>query len=609
MPRKRLIWQLFPLFVLVAAGSLVLTAFYATRTMGGIYQAQRKADLEARARLIAPIVTEAFQDDTAVELDDLCARLSEAASARVTLILPSGAVLADSDHDSETMDNHADRPEVIEALEGRIGESNRYSFTLRSDLSYVALPVTRDGKVAGVVRIAEPDPTVGAAVRTIYVEVATGIGLVVLVVIVLSLVATRSITRPVELLRRGAERFANGDLQSRLPIPNSAELGLLANTMNAMAAQLEDRIHTVERQRNELQAVLSSMVEGVIAFDSDERVISLNQAAAHMFSLSSEQAAGRVIHEVIRNVDFQRFVASILAAGEPDIGDIVMEHRGQEHLQLQGAALHDAQGNRIGGLVVLHDVTRLFRLETARRDFVSNVSHELKTPITAIKGYVETLLDGALEDPDAARKFLGIMGRQAERLTALIEDLLRLSRLEQDAEQERLPLDDGRVREVLERAICACEPAAAVKHIEVTAQCGNDVTARMNAPLLQLAVENLLENAIKYSGERTEVTVEAAVAGSEVVIAVRDQGCGIEQEHLPRIFERFYRVDKARSRKMGGTGLGLAIVKHIVRVHGGTSTVESTPGKGSTFRIHLPIEQARHERSPIMSSNGSKASL
>ncbi len=588
MPRKRLIWQLFPLFVLVAAGSLVLAAFYATHTMTRIYQAQRNADLEARARLIAPIVRKALQTGSTEDLEPLCKRLSEAASARVTVILPSGKVLADSDHDVETMDNHADRPEVVEALRGEVGGSTRYSHTLRTDLSYVAMPIHRDGAITGIVRIAVPEPSIGSAVRTISMEVATGIGLVVLVVTALSLIATRSVTRPVELLRRGAERFAKGDLEARLAIPNTAELGLLANTMNTMATQLEDRIHAVERQRNELQAVLSSMVEGVVAFDSNERVISVNQAAADIFTISREHALGRVIHEVFRDVDLQRFVASILETGEAQLGSIVLEHRGEEHLRLQGAALHDAQGNRIGGLVVLHDITRLHRLEAARRDFVSNVSHELKTPITAIKGYVETLQDGALEEPDAAHKFLGIIERQADRLSALIEDLLRLSRLEQNAEDERLPLEEGSVRDVLERAIQTCEPAASTKNMDVQLRCDGALVVRMNAPLLQLAVENLLENAIKYSDDGKQVLVEATRENAAVVISVSDHGCGIEQEHLPRIFERFYRVDKARSRKLGGTGLGLAIVKHIVRVHDGQVSVDSTPRKGSTFRVQLP---------------------
>jgi two-component system phosphate regulon sensor histidine kinase PhoR len=591
LPSKRLIWQIFPLFVLVAAGSLVLAAFYATQTMGQIYQSRRTADLEARARLIASTIGNALFSVSAEELSQLCTRLSEAAAARVTIILPSGTVLADSDRDSETMDNHADRPEVIDALAGRVGNASRYSYTLKTDLSYVALPIYSDTETIGIVRIAVPQPSVRSAVRSTSAEMATGIALVALVVAALSLIATRSVTRPVEQLRLGAERFANGELESRLAVPNTAELGLLANTMNTMAVELSDRIRTVERHRNELQAVLSSMVEGVIAFDSDERVISLNRAAADMFSVARDRAVGQMIHEVFRNVDLQRLVAAILATGEPQVGSIVLELRGEEHLQLQGAALHDAQGNRIGGLVVLHNITRLHRLETARRDFVSNVSHELKTPITSITGYVETLLDGALEDPAAARKFLEIIRKQADRLTALIEDLLQLSRIEQNAEKERLPLEPGPLREVLDRAVQACELTAASKRVTVELRCEEDINARMNAPLLQRAIENLLENAIKYSDDGTWVIVEAYRENSSVVISVTDQGCGIAQEHLSRIFERFYRVDQARSRKLGGTGLGLAIVKHIVRVHGGKTTVESIPGKGSTFRIHLPIQQ------------------
>lgn len=590
MPRKRLIWQLFPLFVLVAAGSLVLAAFYATRTMGQVYQSQRKADLEARARLIVPIVSDALRSESVEDLNELCARLGAAASARVTLVLPSGTVLADSAHDIETMDNHADRPEVIVALAGQTGSATRYSYTLRTDLTYVALPILRGNDVVGVVRIAVPEPNVRSAVRSQSVEVATGVALVAVVVTLLSLFATRSVTRPIELLRRGAERFADGDLGARLAVPDTAELGLLASTMNTMAVQLEDRIHTVERHRNELQAVLASMVEGVIAFDSEERVLSLNQAAADIFNVPREQTVGRVIHEVFRNVDLQKFVASILATGQAQVGSIVLRHRAEEHLQLQGAALHDAQGKRIGGLVVMHDITPLHRLETARKDFVSNVSHELKTPITAIKGYVETLLDGALEDPEASRKFLRIIGRQADRLTALIEDLLQLSRLEQGADDERLPLQIGPVREVVDRAVHACDPAISSKHMRVALECDLAIQARINAPLLQLALENLLENAAKYSNEDTEIRVRVNREDATVRISIIDQGCGIEREHLPRIFERFYRVDKARSRKLGGTGLGLAIVKHIVRVHGGHVSVDSTPHKGSAFHINLPAE-------------------
>ncbi|MCC6697590.1 MAG: PAS domain-containing protein [Candidatus Hydrogenedentes bacterium] len=588
MPRKRLIWQLFPLFVLVAAVALLLAATYATHTVQQFYRAGRDADLEARARLIVPQVTPLLVEGNAAALPALCTSLGEAAAARVTVITPDGKVIADSSHDVETMDNHGDRPEVIAAMRGELGRARRYSFTLKAHLNYVALPIYEGGTVRGVVRIAVMDPSLSAGLRSAYLELALGFLIVSLAVTALSLIATRAVTRPLEHLKQGAERFAKGQLESRLTVPDSSELAQLADAMNAMAAQLDERIHTVERQRNELEAVLSSMVEGVIAFDTAERIISLNTAAARMFGVSQDRAVNRAIHEVIRNTELQRMVARLLESGEPVEGVIVLDHDEEEHLSLQGAALSNAQGARIGGLVVLHDVTRLVRLENARKDFVANVSHEIKTPITAIKGYVETLLDGAHDDPSASRRFLEVISKQADRLSALIEDLLRLSRIEQEALQNSLPMEVGPLAEVLKAAITACEEAAAAKRIRVTMECDAKLRITMNAPLLQVAVLNLLENAIKYSDEGTEIQLRCTCDGSETIISVKDQGCGIDKEHLPRIFERFYRVDKARSRKQGGTGLGLAIVKHIARIHGGKATVESTPQQGSTFRIHLP---------------------
>ncbi|MCC6487398.1 MAG: HAMP domain-containing protein [Candidatus Hydrogenedentes bacterium] len=588
MPRKRLIWQLFPLFVLVAVVALLLAATYASHTVQQLYRAAREADLEARARLILPQVTKPLLAGDGAVLQSLCKGLGEAAGARVTLIAPDGKVVADSSHDVKTMDNHGDRPEVIAAMRGDVGRARRYSFTLRAHLSYVALPILEGGTVRGIVRIAVTDPSLTAAIRGIYWELALAVLLVGLAVAVLSLIAARTVTRPLDHLKQGAERFAKGQLESRLTVPESSELGQLADAMNTMAAQLEERIHTVERQRNESAAVLSSMVEGVIAFDSAERIISLNDAAAKMFGISQERAVNRAIHEVIRNTELQRMVAVLLDSGGPVDGVIVLNHEEEEHISVQGAALSNAQGLRIGGLVVLHDVTRLIRLENARKDFVTNVSHEIKTPITTIKGYVETLLDGAKDDPEASRRFLEVISRQADRLAALVDDLLRLSRIEQEALDNSLPTEAGLIAEVLKAAATTCEEAANAKHIRIAIICDPALQIPMNARLLQVAVLNLLENAIKYSNENTGIELKADREDDEIVISVQDQGCGIGKEHLPRIFERFYRVDKARSRKQGGTGLGLAIVKHIARIHGGKATVESIPQQGSTFRIHLP---------------------
>jgi two-component system phosphate regulon sensor histidine kinase PhoR len=271
-------------------------------------------------------------------------------------------------------------------------------------------------------------------------------------------------------------------------------------------------------------------------------------------------------------------------------GDIVLHDEQQRFLQAHGTLLRDAGGHDIGALIVLNDVTRLRRLETVRRDFVANVSHELKTPITAVKGCVETLLDGALADPAAGRRFLDIIARQAERLNAIVDDLLALSRIEQEAEKQEIPLRRGPLREVAQAAIQSCTVGAAARDIRIDLDCPDAPTAKINPPLLEQALVNLIDNAVKYSESGSRVLVEIRRKDREVRIRIRDWGCGIPREHLPRLFERFYRVDKARSRKVGGTGLGLAIVKHIAQAHGGRVEVESTPGVGSVFTLVLAGE-------------------
>ncbi|MDY7001541.1 MAG: ATP-binding protein, partial [Thermodesulfobacteriota bacterium] len=260
----------------------------------------------------------------------------------------------------------------------------------------------------------------------------------------------------------------------------------------------------------------------------------------------------------------------------------------ERFLHGHGTTLKDAKGERIGALIVLNDVTRLRKLENIRRDFVANVSHEIKTPITAIKGFVETLEHGGVEKPEDAERFLGIIKKHVDRLEALVEDILTFSRVERETEEEKAVLSEHLVRDVLQSALQACELAAKAKDIRFEMACGENMLAKMEAGLLEQALVNLLDNAVKYSGEASVVRVEAEQTGSETIIRVVDQGCGIEKRHLPRLFERFYRVDKARSREKGGTGLGLAIVKHIVQAHDGRVEVESLPGKGSTFSLHLP---------------------
>ncbi|MGD9033852.1 MAG: ATP-binding protein [Desulfobacteraceae bacterium] len=586
--KKRLLWQLYPTYIIIVVVSLLAATWFASRTLKQFYHEQSASDLEARALLFKSQILEHLSPLDAGAVDRLCKKVGGEATTRITVILPSGKVIGDSEKDPEKMDNHVDRPEVIQALSGKVGMSTRYSRTLEKEMMYVGIPLKRNFHVVGVVRTSVPLISIDKAMKSIQAKIAIGGLLIAVLAAILSLLVSRRISRPIEEIRKGAECFAQGDFECRLPVSGSEELGSLSETMNQMAIELQERINGMREQRNELEAVLSSMVEGVIALDQEERVISINQAAAQMFKTNPSSAQGRSIQEVVRNSDLQNFARNALSGEGPVECDIVLYSDGERVLNGHSTVLHDAGGNRIGALIVLNDVTRLRRLENIRRDFVANVSHEIKTPITAIKGFVETLREGAMTNSEDADRFLAIIQKHVDRLDAIIEDLLSLSRIEEDVETEEIVLEEGRIRDVLLTAIQVCQVKAAPKDIRMELSCSEDLKAKINPPLLEQAVVNLLDNAIKYSDAESEVQVEAKKVDSKILINVRDQGCGIDKRHLSRLFERFYRVDKARSRKMGGTGLGLAIVKHITQAHGGHVTVQSTPERGSTFSLHLP---------------------
>ena len=589
MPKKRrLLWQLYPSYLLITIISLIAVTWYASESLKHFFLEQTASDLKVRARLFEKQVLEHLDplDEKAVDL--LCKKIGKSAATRITIILPSGKVVGDSEKDPAKMDNHVDRPEFIEALNGPSGTSTRYSRTLEKDMMYVGIPIKKENHILAVVRTSVPVNDIDLVLKSMKIKIAFGCLVVAVFAAMLSLFVSRRITRPIEQIKIWAESIARGECRLRPPVAESEEIGALSESLNQMAVELREHIDTVMRQRNEIKAVLSSMVEGVIAVDMEERVISMNHAAAKMFGCDLAEAQGRSIQEVVRNTVLQQFVKNALSSQEAVEKEIVLSSDRDRFLNGHGTLLRDAEGKQIGALIVLNDVTRLLRLEKIRREFVANVSHEIKTPITAIKGFVETLRDGAVENHEDAERFLEIIGKHVDRLEAIIEDLLSLSRIEQEAEREEVVLDEGRLKDVLETAIQVCEAGAMAKKIEIELSCAEDLLAKIDPPLLEQAMVNLIDNAIKYSNDGGTVRVEALQRESETIISVHDQGCGIEKEHLPRLFERFYRVDKARSRQLGGTGLGLAIVKHIAQAHGGHVAVESTPGKGSTFSIHIP---------------------
>ncbi|MEZ4388604.1 MAG: ATP-binding protein [Candidatus Krumholzibacteriia bacterium] len=555
----------------------------------GFFYSQTSRDLTARARLLTAEMMPLVRDGREAEVHRVCRVRGQATDTRITVILPDGRVIGDTRENPAEMSNHADRPEVQAALAGEVGSSERYSATLGHRRMYVAVPLLQDGKLVGVLRTSHSLASIDRALVVVQQRIALGGLMLAVAAALLSYVLARRISIPLRAMKAGAERLAGGDLGTRLSlVPDSEEIGALAEAFNAMAVQLQDRISVIESQRKEQEAVLSSMVESVVAIDRDEVILGMNQAGARLLATDPQKAVGRTLHEVLRNPDLIALGRAALASGDPVEGEIILRRDGERHLQVHATGLRGPKKERLGALLVLNDVTRIRRLESLRRDFVANVSHELRTPITSIKGFAETLATEPPADPTVTARFLGIINRQADRLQAIIDDLLSLSRLEQNGTASDLVRENTPLADVLQEAVNVATARVAVELPAVRIDCPPDLTAAVNAPLIEQALVNLVDNAIKYSGDADEIVVAAATEADRIVISVRDSGRGIAPEHLPRLFERFYRVDKARSRDLGGTGLGLAIVKHIAHAHGGEVRVDSTLGEGAKFTITLP---------------------
>lgn len=589
MRRRRLFWLVFASYVAITFGLLGLVLLDAGATLRKFYQASVRSSLEAHARWFAQLVRQPLSDGRYDQIDALAKRLGPAGGIRITVILPDGKVVAESERPPQSMDDHRTRPEIAAALQDRhVRWQVRLSPTLREELLYVALPVPPNGQPVAVVRTAQSTAAIQEALKGLTRRVLGGAALALLFILAASWLMARGISRPVEIMTAGAERFGRGELDYRLPVVGSRELARLAEAMNAMASQLRDQIQTIVRQRHEQDAVLLSMAEGVLTVDNQGRVLDLNDAGAKMLQLDPAKARGRFVHEVLRRPALLDFVDKALSSPLPIQEDLVIYDDQPRCFTASGNLLRNARNERIGVLVVLRDVTRLRQLENLRRDFVANASHELRTPVTSIKGFVETLLEQGIEDRQNAQRFLQIILQEANRLSALIDDILSLARIEKETEEKRIVLEPGLLKDVIDAALARCQPLAGQRHMQLAATCPADLEARIHRGLLEQALVNLLDNAIKYSEPGKTVRLEVRQVPGQTVIAVIDQGFGIEPRHLPRLFERFYRVDAGRSRQTGGTGLGLAIVKHIALAHGGWVSVESTLGAGSTFAIHLP---------------------
>ncbi len=614
MRSRPLFWYIFigTVFVTLSV-TWALTIFFYSE-LKDFYFREERENLLRSARMLHYETSRLFCAGNSNNFAKMINNTGRDTHVRLTIIDASGNVLEDSETPSESMEGHQDRPEIKEALCGRPGWAVRYSTTLNRDMLYVALPLecnkyfslsnSSDGKFKkkGVLRLSVPLASLEEKLLSFQAKILLGIALAILFAIFVAFFVSRWISKPLQELESTALRFASGDLDQRFAIANRnpvyQEILSLQNSLTHMAKQLRERFRQMQQQKNQLELVFSSMKEAVIVVDRGGKITTINRSASRLFSINPDHCKGRSVFSAIRNLDMQRHLRQVFATWqdmEEEISfSLEQDYSKKRYFYVHTVVLKSHEGRPSGVLVVMDDLTRMKHLESLRRDFVSNVSHELKTPITSIKAYVETLLDGALHDKGHAEEFLAVIARQAGYLEAIVEDLLCLSRLDvKAAGPAKISMVKEDVCAILKAAIATCKAGAKERNITIDCKCVGPIFAKLNSRLMEQALTNLIVNAVKYSrtGSKIIVKAEKKVAlgqTRQILISVQDFGIGIAPEHRGRIFERFYRVDKARSRKLGGTGLGLAIVKHIVQLHRGHLALKSSLGEGSTFYIYLP---------------------
>ncbi len=566
-------------FALIAITLLVLD-FYLTSHAAR----QQVESVERRLALAAQILAGELTGVAPERFEQWAGTAKARAQARITVIDPQGVVLADSDHDPETMENHAARPEVRQAAQGQIGSTIRRSATLRRDLCYVAIPLSSIGRPGAALRLAVPLEELDASIRAVRWRILTASAVAALVALLIAYAVSRRFTRRIGRLQSFAEGLAESRFAETLTPDANDEVGSLARSLNGMAAQLRDLVDKLSLESARREVILASMVEGVLAVDSELRVTFCNQSFAQAVGAHCPLHEKLPLLELVRDPDLLDLLTRVVVSLQPVKQRLELPAAAGRVFEIQVGPL--TPPSRRGAIAVLHDITELERLERIRKDFVANVSHELRTPLTAILGYTETLLDGALEDKQSSRKFLEIIKSHSERLNSIASDLLTLSDLESG---RRTPAETVPLGAAIDGALRAIEAGALTRGVNLV-RCELEDAEILGARLrLEQALVNLLDNAVKFNRPGGEVRVAAVrTPDSKIRITIADTGIGIPSQDLPRLFERFYRVDKGRSRSLGGTGLGLSIVKHAIEGMNGTVAVESELGKGSTFTVVLP---------------------
>ena len=579
----RLFYKLFGTYLVIAVLAVVIAGFFIERELRTGLTRWIEEGLMAETQIIA-LIPEG-------EIEKQSQTLAERSRARVTLIDARGLVTLDSNGQTKDLDNHLNRSEIQEARVKGKGTATRYSRTLKMDMLYVALPLYEGSHLKGYLRLSRPLLEVDRSVDKLRFSIFQVLLLIIILSMIVAFIFSMKVISPIQEIEAFTDKIRKGDVSGMLMIDSRDEIGQLSKNINDMVAELQEKIRVANEEKWKLRAAFASMAEGVMVLDSQNRIEGLNKGMAEMIGREYADIVGKTPIEAFRNIALQDALNRFRQAGEIVLEEITLGDENPMILDVNISAVKSLPGQDPKTMIVFHNVTRLKKLEQVRADFVANVTHEIKPPLTAIIGFVETLQQGAIDDRAKAQKFLLTIHENAQRLNRLVDDLLTLSSIELG--ETKLHLEGLALDDVFETALTLISPRAALKNVRIQrdVQPGLPMVRADRDRLVQILV-NVLDNAVKFTPEGGSVSITASpeVQGS-VVIKITDTGIGISKSELPRLGERFYRIDKTRSREMGGTGLGLSIVKHLMKAHEGSMEIESTLGKGTTVSLHFPVLQ------------------
>lgn len=582
MNRRPLFLQFFYTYVPIILAGLFLLIVLINQFIRDFYYGETRNDLRDRVELIGYWVE---SNQAKSSLQTFAEESGARANMRVTIVDKSGNVLGDSHENPNNMDNHGSRPEIMDAIKNGYGTSIRHSRTLRKSLMYYSIPIEVNQQT-WVVRVSTPLDTIDKSINSLQNKVLILGVFITGGLLVLSFFFSKKMAKPLEHMKHAAERFSKEDLSRPIALPNTKELASLAESLNTMASNLDKRLKTITTERNEREAVLTSMREGVIAIDAERKIISINDAACLYLELVKDESIGKNVDGKIRDTGFLDFYNELTQSTTPLEKEIRIKKNKDRFFFVSGDPLN-LENESIGVLMVMSDITHQKQLEKIRQDFVANVSHELKTPITSMIGYMEILSNGHASEAQT-KTFIEKALNQSKRLNDIVDDLLKLSRIESQEEDSSIELISQPVHSIIEGAVDDVKSFYPEKEIPIQIRCNQKLEVNADAQLLREAIINLLDNAVKYGHNNSTITLKCEA--SEILkIHIHNEGPPIPEKYKERIFQRFYRLDKSRSRDAGGTGLGLAIVKHIVYVHGGEVSVDSSAERGTTFSISLPV--------------------